>query len=155
MEVDEITSTTLVSFTTEETKAFIKGSNTRKYFSTGFTDLMTSRLNLLGMSCSLKMIYNWFRKEDGRKVNLPFWTGKYECAHFDCTRKFECRIDRPSINMFDVSVFVTGPDINHGVTTKKQAVRGECRKKLAFRIAADGIANTRSELILDKSNRFL
>ena len=153
MEVDEITSTTLVSFTTEETKAFIKGSNTRKYFSTGFTDLMTSRLNLLGMSCSLKMIYNWFRKEDGRK--LIYRSGLVNMNALISIVKFECRIDRPSINMFDVSVFVTGPDINHGVTTKKQAVRGECRKKLAFRIAADGIANTRSELILDKSNRFL
>ena len=152
MEVDEIMSTTVVSFTTEETKTFIKGADTRKYFSSGFTDLLTSRLNLLGISCSLKRIYNWFRKEDGRKVNLPFWTGKYECAYFDCTRKFDCRIDKPSIKMFDVSISVTGTNINHGLTIKKQVLRGESRKQLAYRIAANGIANTRSELFLEKSN---
>ena len=107
---------------------------------------------MLGISCSLKRIYNWFRKEDGRKVNLPFWTGKYECAYFDCTRKFDCRIDKPSIKMFDVSISVTGTNINHGLTIKKQVLRGESRKQLAYRIAANGIANTRSELFIEKSN---
>ena len=54
--------------------------------------------------------------------------------------------------MFDVSISVTGTNINHGLTIKKQVLRGESRKQLAYRIAANGIANTRSELFIEKSN---
>ena len=56
MEVYDIMSNIVVSFTTEETKKFIKVADTRKYFSSGFTDLLTSRLNLLGSCCYLKDI---------------------------------------------------------------------------------------------------
>ena len=53
---------------------------------------------------------------------------------------------------FDVLISVTGPDINHVLSTKKTVYRAENRRQLAYRIAANGIANTRSELILEKSN---
>ena len=141
-----------ISFTQEETNAFIRGAeNGRRYFSSGFTELLTKRLNLLGTNCCLKRIYNWFSKKGGRKVNTPFWVGKYSCLHEKCSQVFECQIIEPYDLNFNVSVNATGKDIGHEIVSVTKAIRGVKRREMANRIVANGLINTRSELILSES----
>ena len=162
--IEENSNVKLILFTEFETSlakkmiAVRKGG--RKYFLASFTSMLNSKMKILGITCCLRSKFNWFKKDDGRKKNIWFWRGCYNCVDKNCKITYTGTIRSPILNEFELSLEWNGfalHSLMNSVSVKPRCT-GEARNKLALRLIANGISNTRNEIILnsrESSIRFI
>ena len=124
----------------------------RKYFLASFTSMLNSKINILGITCRLRSKFNWFKKDDGRKRNIWFWRGCYICVDKNCLINYTATIKNSILNEFELSLEWNGFALHSMMNSviAKPRCTGDSRKALALRIIANGISNTRNEIILNR-----
>ena len=126
--------------------------NHRKYFTASFTKLLNSKLKIQGVLCLLYCNFNWFRNENSRKKNSVYWRGGFTCVDKTCDIVFIGIIDKPFENNMEITLNWNGSpnhqDRIHRIA--KHRCTGLERKNLALKLVANGISNTRNDMIATK-----
>ena len=128
-----------------------KGANGRKYFLKQFDKILNAKIKKY-VPCKLKCNSNWFKKISGRKKTLPCWRGKYSCLFERCTVLFNALsyMNLQACESYEVVIsWNTKP--THLEIIEKQRCDGDLRKTLRVELMANGIENTRNDII-NKSN---
>ena len=147
----------LIKFDCQETclanKMIVSRSDGRKYFSAIFTKLLNEKAANKGILCMFSCKYNWFKNENGRKINTSHWRGCYNCVDKNCKLIYIGIIVRPCLNEMEVLIKFNGCS-NHEKSIFISKIRcvGIEREKLAIKLVANGISNTRNEIIIDTGN---
>ena len=142
-------------FNKEETtilKKFISssGANGRKYFLRAFDQFLTDKTENV-VPCFLKSKSNWFKNVSGRKNNLPYWRGKFHCTFQGCDTIFDaCSFsDLTNSEFFKIKLIWSGKS-QHIKQDPKRRITGDFRKKMSLEIMANGIENTRNNMIINR-----
>ena len=146
-----------IEFNNEETtkaKEYISssGNNGRKFFLTGFTNLLNKKLFELGFKCVLGKNSNWFSAS-----RLPYWRGRYICSLKDqCNIVYTACIYQKILSNFILKLTWAGTPSHDILLNHKIPIRitGNSRKKMALQLTADGIANTKNNLNCNEGNKF-
>jgi len=138
-------------------KSFVLKDNEKKLFSVhkiksgniftldkSFTEFLTRKLNVNSINCNLKCESNIFKKEDSRKKNCAFWTGKYKCKKQDCAIGYKF-IKRTSES--DFLLMIAEKNCIHG-PFEKFACYGSARNDLKLRLQGKGALEVQSENFL-------
>lgn len=137
---------------TQLIKKFVSngGSKGRRYFLKGFEDILNSKIKKF-VPCFMKSMSNWFKDPNSRKSKLPFWKGKYKCCIEDCDVIFHVfSFSHLQICQdFELEISWNG-EPKHKIKFEKLRCAGEQRKTLGVELTANGIENTRNEIILNK-----
>ena len=113
----------------------------RKTFRAGFTHFLSNKLQLNGVNCYLshRNSNNWFKASS--------WRGLYKCV--GCDIRFLCVIPDLSVPNIQVVITWTTDRISQHVLIKsKEQCRGTRRKEYAVKLAAHGVSNVRSNMIV-------
>ena len=106
-----------------------------------FTEFLSRKLNINSINCNLKCESNLFKKEDSRKINCSFWSGKYRCKKEDCSIGYKF-IKRTSDN--DYLLMIAEKKCSHG-PYEKFACYWAARNDLKLRLQAKGALEVQSE----------
>lgn len=127
-----------------------KNNSDRSYFKIGFCKILTSKIQSIGLNCSLKCEYNYFKKAFSRKGSSKYWSGRYFCD--DCKKIYNLEIE----NIVDFSFREVMISVAHDSSINKHKskievkfqCRGSERSNEALNIHAKGIENRKAENIL-------
>ena len=154
---NENTNEIIIKFDIHETinanKLVAARSDGRKYFLASFTKLLNTKVEDRGIFCKLICKYNWFKNEMGRKTNSSYWRGVYICLDKNCKMIFTGTTESQYSNEMEIILKYSGLS-NHekSIFTSKTRCVGMQRENLAIRLTANGISNTRNEIIINNSN---
>jgi hypothetical protein len=143
-----------IEFDANEKKNLVKlisstGFAGRRFLLTEFTKLLSQKLNLMGINCTLNCLSNWFKKDQSRKKNVPAWKGNYQCINCMCKIKFCASIDTFDNEKLILHLKWSGfcqHEKVHNYTQKR--CTGEERKLMAMKLMSNGISNTLNEIII-------
>ena len=146
--------------TIEANKLIATRSDGRRYFLATFTNLLNKKVENQGILCKFTCKFNWFKNEMGRKTNTAHWRGVYTCSDKNCNMIYTGTIESLFSNKIEIILRYSGL-ANHkkSIYISKSRCVGIEREKLAIKLVADGISNTRNEIInnsnFEKYNYFL
>ena len=89
----------------------------------------------------------------GRKKKTSLWRGVYNCIDKNCNMIYVGTIESPY--SYEMEVFLKFNGLaNHekAFFISKRRCAGIEREKLAIKLVANGISNTRNEIIINRSN---
>ena len=119
----------------------------RTSLSPRFDDVLNRKLLDMAVFCFLVRVWNWFAV--GRKNSVVYWRGNYKCSQ--CNNRFvgtikedpqKSRSDNQCIMLFRY---------RGNLCTERTKLSSEDKRKLAIRLDAEGISNTRDKNILSKN----
>lgn len=116
---------------------FVKGQ--RKYFGSEFTKFLSAKLQNHGIKCWLGKNSNWFKKNNSRKSNSHFWTGKYECIQ--CGMSYFASMLNNNNHGCELYVNWNG-NSSHNKVLPKVRCSGKNRDKLKASIINCGVEET-------------
>ena len=132
-----------------------KGANGRKYFRKAFDNILTIKMKKF-VPCALNCVSNWFRKIDGRKSTLPYWRAKFNCLFEKCETTFNAfsLTNIETSETFEVFIEWTG-EVRHEVSFEKKRCTGQQRNSLGIELKANGIENTRNQILIKSKQSLL
>ncbi len=123
----------------------------RKRFLMGFHNILNRKLKLsYRFNCILKNSFNWLSEKNGEY----FWKGTYSCYEPCCKLSFNATIENKDLKEknFIIHLKWNGMSNHQSFVAKKEKISGKERKKVAFEIMAEGIANVKITRTLNHFN---
>lgn len=117
----------------------------RQSFLVAMDNLLTEKLQVLGIKCCLRSNYNWIAK----KTTMNYWSGKYHCKKRECLNYFEALITTEPLQNSCVCIDVTCYEFsNHERVKISFRCVGEERQAVANNISAKGVQRVRNENVI-------
>jgi len=113
---------------------------TRKKFSQQFTNILTYKLQKLGLNCSLDCKSNYFSLKTS-PGNNNYWSGTYYCKTTECDLNFKAVIKTWSLKNLSCKISWNGNCNHERLNRQKSQCRGKYRKQLATEVTAKGTSN--------------
>ena len=144
-----------VSFSLSEWRKVLKRvsgvGNRRRGFLVSFTNLLSFKLQALGIKCWLcnSSSYNYFGKLNSRQ-RTRFWSGRYKCMQTGCSCVFKASIRRQPNGREPVFVKVKllGSCSHVDKLSKVISCQGRTRRHLSQKLQSLGLGNAQADIIL-------
>ncbi|CAF0907232.1 unnamed protein product [Brachionus calyciflorus] len=119
----------------------VSGVQSRKRFKSMAAEHISQKLNENGVICDLRMVNNWFRKNQSQKKRAPFWTGTLKCVINKCNNKFYGIINEEPVAESEVFLELFFDNQCKHIYKKTVRCSGSQRKLESLKVLASGITN--------------